>query len=313
MNKRFASATVAIALSLTLFSLFLWLASSRFSSNSLLFNAASIITSIKHRGKLTFSGPDGWLFYRPSLRYIIKPWNYFNNNVQAISSLNDTLKKSGIKLFFVPVPEKEEIIQVYSPFSVRIVSNQKQRFINALKNRNISVIDLTHPFISSPTRELLYQKKDTHWDKTGIAIASTFIATIISTPAALNDIYTDVVIDTVVCEPADLQVINHDTTPVPRICALVKDLDHKPYKDSQTPELLVFGDSFINVNKKYGGGLGAHLARLTCKQTFTYTGLSTNIDGPRLLLKFLKRKNFTPTAVVWVISSRYLNEKIEGL
>ena len=156
------------------------------SSNSIFFNVSVIEKYICTHGHMAFSGPDNWIFLRPDLGAILMPWKHFNQNLKAISGLNDTLSKLGIKLYVVPVPDKASIIQSYSPFFVERVSNQRKRFLGKLRQQNVRVIDLNPVFIKHRHEDQLFIKGDTHWDQRGISLGAEFIASEIALPLILT-------------------------------------------------------------------------------------------------------------------------------
>lgn len=61
-------------------------------------------------------GQDGWLFYRPSVDYIVKPGSSFHREsgpVPAIIAFHEALKAQGVDLILLPVPGKATIYPEY--------------------------------------------------------------------------------------------------------------------------------------------------------------------------------------------------------
>jgi hypothetical protein len=277
-------------------------------SKSVLFNSCVLVTYIRTHKQIAFSIPEGWYFYRQNLACMLKPWKYFNQNETTICALNDTLKKLGIRLIVVPVPDKEAIIQKYSPVIVDITSKQRQRFITKLITTNINVLELTPLFTADNHKNQLFVKSDSHWDQRGISIAAELISNKINVMLHAQNQYKYVIKDTVIFEQGDLSMAMKDTTYYPRICKMILQPDSSVFCDSSLNKILIFGDSFTRANQKYCGHIGAHIAYFTHQPTFTYTPLQAD---PSMLLAFLrKHKNNLPEIIVWVFTSRTLFDKL---
>lgn len=283
-----------------------------FTSNSIAYNFDIMLSFFKTRGKIAFSGPDGWIFYRPDLSVLLKPWKHANQNSNVIISLNDTINKLGIQLFVVPVPNKEDIIQSYSHFNVDISSNQKNRFIRRLRTKNVKVIDLTSIFIANKSEEQMYRKADTHWDQQGIMLGARAISSEINKYLGNFTNKTEYLLkDTTVVEQNDLSLMMGDSNFYGRKCKIVLNKDKSFFSDSDG-KIMIFGDSFTNANKKFGSGIGAFISYFTNQPSYTRFCLRCNVQGPRLLLKYLKAQKVKPKVIVWVFSSRFLDSKIEA-
>lgn len=281
-------------------------------SNSILYNYSILIKYFTSSGKTAFKGPDGWIFYRPDLSVVYKPWFHGNFNIRTICSLNDTLSRMGIELLVVPVPDKEAIIQSYTPFKVDIHNKQRHRLINDLNNQGVRVLDLTKTFLANNTIDQLYRKIDTHWDQIGIILgAKEITAELHSTRGSVGSL-NYLLKDTIISEQGDLSLMLEDSSFYSRKCTIVINQDSTLFSDSPESDILIFGDSFINVNKKYGAGIGAFVSYFSKQSTSSYFCLRCNNQGPRFLLKYLKTRKVKPKAVVWIFSSRFLGGKIEG-
>ena len=118
--------------------------------------------------------------------------------------------------------------------------------------------------------------------------------------------------DTVVFGQGDLSMMMLDSTYCPRKCTMVLTSDSSHFHDSDSSDIMFYGDSFTGANKRYCAGLGAWLAYYTKQPTFTYTRISANNVGPRILLDFLKSHKKSPKVIIWVFTSRFLNDEIES-
>ena len=282
-----------------------------FVSPSLSFNTCLTVKCMQPWGQKAFAGPEGWIFFRRDLYSILRPWWFLHKNAGTISSLNDSLKKSGIYLFVVPVPDKEAIIQKYLPVSIDQVSRQRLHFINVLKQKHVNVIDLTLPYNSYNGKDSLYLKKDTHWDQKGIMLAAEIISAEIASTLGSKCKYAYSIKDTNVSEQGDLSKIIGDPAYYQRECKMIRMEDGSPFKDSPMSDIMIFGDSYTMFNRTLNAGIGAHIAYYTKQPTRTYPSLSAHIDGPsqlRYLLNGCKKK---PKVVVWVFTSRFLCEKMK--
>jgi SGNH hydrolase-like domain, acetyltransferase AlgX len=283
------------------------------SSNSPFFNALVWEKYQSTKGKTVLSSSSGCLFYRWDLNSILKPWKYSDSNLRTICWLNDTLNNLGIKLLVVPVPDKEAINQSYSPFMVRTVSNQRHRFVEKLKQAHVNVVDLTPFFIENGDRDHLYRKNDTHWDQMGISLAAEIIVSKIPLLVPDRPCSNLIVKDTVVMEQGDLAKMIGDSTFLPQVCRMILTTDSVPINDSPSSNIMIFGDSFTKTYKQYGAGLGAWVAYYAKQPTCTYTSISANVNGPRIMLRLLRNRKVLPRVIVWVFVSRILYDKIEPL
>ena len=260
-------------------------------------------------GDMVVPGTGGWLYYGKDLREILQPWFYAKENIETIAALSDTLGRRGITLLVVPVPDKEAIMQTYSRFTVKSVSNQRVRFLRSLRERHVKVIDLTPTYLAANPKDALFQKKDVHWDGQGIAVAAREIADSVNRlpGEAGPSRYSSK--DTVVDSPGFLAMFLGDSSLYPTSCRMITDAGGNPFKDSVRSDILIWGDSFTMVNRAYGGGLGAQIALYTGRPTFTIGHIGDiNARAPAEMLKFLKDRPKMPKIIVWVFTSfRFMN------
>ncbi len=275
------------------------------SSNSPLFNAyiaGKILVSLA-TGERAVCGQNGWIFNRLGMRALLEPWVYASHNARKISVLDQYLKQRGIKLIVVPVPDKASIIQIRPPFNADNIHNQRERMIGMLRNSNVEVIDLSPVFTASAHKDRLYQKKDSHWDGEGILLAAQVIADTLNRllGASAQSGYTFK--DTEIYEPRDLAMLLGDSSLYPNDCRMIRVRDGSLFRDSVWSDIMIFGDSYSGINHAWGGGIGAQVACLTNRQTFTISHIGTNSPGPSELLNFLKNRRKTPKVIIWVFIS----------
>ncbi len=106
-------------------------------------------------GEKVVVGRDGWLFYRPSVRYVIErqtgaPESDSADPLPAIRSFRDQLQARGIRLLVVPVPNKE---CVYPGMLAKraedagvVVCEQTRRLLDQLEQCGIEHVNLFEVF-----------------------------------------------------------------------------------------------------------------------------------------------------------------------
>jgi len=159
---------------------------------------------LRDTGSKAMMGRNGWLFYRPDVRYLIEPnrlevdksnskWvqppdggTYRDNVVRAIIRFRDQLRERGIELLVMPVPGKPS---VYPDQVTRRAVAKEQEFrsptedlLEDLHKQGIATVDLFAAFRecrkNTPT-ESLFLARDTHWTPTGAkATANAVVRTL---------------------------------------------------------------------------------------------------------------------------------------
>jgi alginate O-acetyltransferase complex protein AlgJ len=95
--------------------------------------------------------------------------------VRVLCSYREGLKKQGIRLIFLPVPNKENIYHRYLPGSNRPVF--LERLISDLNEKGVDTIDTQEAFEEAFRRGIrLYLEDDTHWSAEAVQIAAGLIA-----------------------------------------------------------------------------------------------------------------------------------------
>jgi hypothetical protein len=145
-------------------------------------------------------GREGWLFYRPDVRYVVEPdlpdrggiegtWvqpaegTYQDSVVRAIVRFRDQLKERGIELLVMPVPGKPS---VYPDMLWRSTEGEGRdlrsptlRLIEKLQRQGVEVADLFNRFRQireKNSKEDLYLAQDTHWTPQGARLAAETVA-----------------------------------------------------------------------------------------------------------------------------------------
>ena len=106
-------------------------------------------------GEKAVLGRDGWLFYRPSVRYLIERQTVAAGSdaalpLPAIRSFRDQLQARGIRLLVVPVPNKEsvypEMLAKGAANAGVIVCDETRRLLDQLEQCGIEYVDLFEVF-----------------------------------------------------------------------------------------------------------------------------------------------------------------------
>ena len=165
-----------------------------------------LFETLRETGAKAMRGVDGWLFYRPDVRYVLEPdrveidtrhskWvrpadGSTRRESVALSILRfrDQLKARGIELVVMPVPGKPS---VYPDKVTRRVSpdaafrSPTSDLLDALNRHGIATVDLFQTFQEQRQRmathasaeaESLYLTADTHWTPQGAQLAARTVA-----------------------------------------------------------------------------------------------------------------------------------------
>jgi hypothetical protein len=161
-----------------------------------------LLATLGDTGAKTLAGRDGWLFYRPGVRYLVEPdrveagdgdsiWveppsgeTRRDGVAAAIVRFRDQLGERGIRLLVVPIPDKAA---VYPDMLSRRADDTWPDFrspteglLEELERRGVQTVDLFAVFRaarpSASDDVPLYLAKDTHWTPTGAKRAADAVA-----------------------------------------------------------------------------------------------------------------------------------------
>ena len=194
----------------------------------------SLLFRVFHNpGEKAILAPDGRLFYKQDVRYLIEPVDLAEPRV-AIRDFREQLALRGIRLIVVPIPVKP----------------------NTGVNSGIGDIDLL-PLIRN--RYLPY---DTHWTCEGAQIAAKAVADLI--PELRGVINYDVKPVTVERKGDIVRMMDSPTLERLFLPENVPCQQVQGYKDDPNSPILVLGDSFLRIyqtDAPTSAGFIAHLAR----------------------------------------------------
>jgi hypothetical protein len=238
-------------------------------------------------GEKAVRGRDGWLFYRPSVRYVIEGRTGGAEGdgaepLAAIRSFRDQLQTQGIRLLVVPVPGKEsvypEMLAQQAEGAGVVVCEPTRRLLDQLEQYGIEHVDLFEIFRrtrkpvgpSDPGR--LYLAQDSHWSPEGARVAAAAVAqrvlergpvrrghhAYIERPVAVQR-HGDLV------EMLRSPQIERALEPESLACRQVVEPDTQArYRDAPQSEILILGDSFLRIyeqDEPGAAGFIAHVAR----------------------------------------------------
>jgi hypothetical protein len=289
-------------------------------------------------GEKAVVGRHGWLFYRPSVNYMIErrtgaPESDSADPLPAIRSFRDQLQARGIHLLVVPVPNKES---VYPEMLARraegagvVVCEPTRRLLNQLEHSGIEYLDLFEVFRRARREESrsdprpLYRAQDSHWSPEGARMAAAAVARRVLGGGAIDRGDRGYVERPVtvrrhgdLVEMLQVPQIERALEPENLECRQVVRSDTgTPYRDAPESQVLILGDSFLRIyeyDEPTAAGFIAHLAR-ELRQPLTSIvndgGASTVVRRqlarrPTLLMN--KR------LVIWEFAEREIRSGTEG-
>jgi hypothetical protein len=238
-------------------------------------------------GEKVVVGRHGWLFYRPSVRYVTErqsgaPGSDSADPLAAIRSFRDQLQARGIRLLVVPVPNKECVypgmLSKRAEDAGVVVCEQTRRLLDQLEQSGIEHVDLFEVFRRAKQEETpsaprrLYLAQDSHWSPEGARVAAGAVARRALDSGKVNrgdNAYVErsVTVRRLgdLVEMLQVRQIERALEPESLECLQVVDSDTRtPYRDAPKSEVLILGDSFLRIfedDEPGAAGFIAHLAR----------------------------------------------------
>ena len=287
-------------------------------------------TLLADGGDRGIRGRDGWLFYRPGVRYLTEPWPQSGDHaLAAIRSLSDQLAERGIQLLVLPVPGKASIY----PDRLRLrgeelpspPNHHTRQLVDELRNDGIEVLDLTAIFAQArgaPGEPDLYLTQDTHWSPHGVRNAARMVASRLLALGWIERGTTDYTLASVPIQRHGDIVRMMQSPPLERLLPteevstqVVRDENGEPYADTSDSQVLILGDSFLRIYEEHepgSAGLRAHLAR---EIGFPLTSI-VNAGGASTLVR--QQLSRTPEllegkrVVIWEFIERDIRFGVEG-
>ncbi|MBF0341303.1 MAG: hypothetical protein HQL95_10135 [Magnetococcales bacterium] len=135
--------------------------------------------SLPHRATALFKRFQAdWKVFRKGgaepysiMRYTLHP-EELTRDVAQVVARQATLQQMGIAYIFVPIPSKQRL---YADNLDEFTREYTNRFIDQLRKRDITTIDLVTPMLAHKDEGLFF-RHDTHWNEKGAALAAQVIA-----------------------------------------------------------------------------------------------------------------------------------------
>ena len=291
-------------------------------------------------GENTLVGRDGWLFYLPTVRFLVESFppgkalqTDFQDPFAAVTDFHGQLADRGIQLLVVPVPGKasiypERVSSRADPGKIA-ESSHTLEFISRLNDAGIATIDLFEAFQQEPFRdrstkgEHHYLFQDTHWTPEGAELAAQVVAERVLREGWVSAGSKKYIQEPVtVARRSDILRMARSASierlfpPQEVTCRQVVESDTgNLYQDDPDSPLLVLGDSFLRIyqtDDPKAAGFLAHLAR-NLKRPVTSI---VNDGGASTLVRQQLRRNPDllegKKLVVWEFVERDLRFGTEG-
>ena len=262
-------------------------------------------------------GRDGWLFYLDEIRYLLQQWSR-KENEKIIERFATWLSDRNVKLIVIPIPTP---LEVYSEklvgFSVPELCPQRTRIIRSLTNKGVTAIDLLPQFMKVKAAKEIYLRTDTHPTIGGYEIIANEIARcIIATDTNYKNPYSrylthDSIISGYEGDMARNLKSGKDGYRIDVPIRIVSEPDGAAYADSSASDILLFGDSFLVMQRKFSAHLTAQVAARLNRPVVQASFIAGITQSLASLRRLLERETIRPSIIVWVFTARSLNDTIE--
>ena len=247
---------------------------------------------------MTVAGDDGILFLRPELRHV-GVGAFWGDAAVAVSRARKEKEADplaaildyqaqcealGIRLILVPVPPKAVIHpEALAPVPVARYDLQHQAFYALLRERGVTVLDLTERFLQARAAggPALYCRQDSHWSGTGCVVAAEELAALVNA----QPWYADITRRAYTATPETLNMTGDlvrglEPAPAAEAIALRRiTLDGEALADDSASPVLLLGDSHTLVFHA-GGDMHATGAGLADQLAYTL-GMPIDVLGVR--------------------------------
>jgi hypothetical protein len=289
-------------------------------------------------GEKTLIGRDGWLFYRPGVRYAtdrptLPESQAVDQAHQAIVAFRDALAQRDIQLLVVIAPNKESVYPDMLSTQASDLESLRNPQTNLLCDRlhaaGVVVVDLGPIFCShrevmaAENSRHLYLAQDSHWSPVGVEFAARVIADRIEvlewlTPNRVEFAHREITANRLGDLVRMLQVpqLEH-AIPAERVtCRQIVDADDKPLRiDDSNAEVLVLGDSFLRIYEQDEPGSAGFTSQLAYELRRPVAGLINDGGGTTLVRQELYRRAAllrNKRVVVWEFVERDIRYGTEG-
>lgn len=289
-------------------------------------------------GEKAVVGRHGWLFYRPSVRYLVEsqtgaPEGDFADPLPAIQSFRDQLRARRIRLLVVPVPNKESI---YPEMLARraegagvVVCERTRRLLDRLEQFDIEYVDLFEVFRRARQQESgsepgrLYLAQDSHWSPEGARLAAVAVARRVLDGGTIHrgdrgyaerpvtvQRHGDLV------QMLRVPQIERAIEPESATCLqVVESDDGTPYRDAPESEVLILGDSFLRIYEQDEPGSAGFIAQVARELGQPLTSIVNDGGASTLVRQALARRPAllrNKRLVIWEFAEREIRYGTEG-
>ncbi|HOW66296.1 MAG TPA: hypothetical protein P5186_15025 [Candidatus Paceibacterota bacterium] len=243
---------------------------------------------LRQAGDKAIVGPNGWMFYRPGVRYMTdrpippSPAGSPDDPLSAIVAFHNELATRNIQLLVMIAPNKES---VYPEMLTRrakhldaVIAPSTSRLMEDLQKAGVAVVDLFEAFraakhhASTSPGTPLYLAQDSHWSPAGVELAARTAANAMLSSGWIRRgdlLYTEKTIPVRrlgdLIRMLQLPQIEPAIQPELVLCGqIIRQDTQQTYHDSPDAEILVLGDSFLRIyeqDEPQSAGFLAHLAR----------------------------------------------------
>jgi hypothetical protein len=280
-----------------------------------------------------FAGREGWLYYRPDLEAIFgkgpfhieppsvarerheRPWQPPLARVEDFAA---QLAARGIRLVLVPVPTKPMACREGLGLGGEVAAPPGwPALARALSEAGIEFVDLLPSFAELDGDEARYLRQDTHWTPTAMEAAAKAVAARIDPGAGSGDYPAETLERASRGDLVGMLDLGELAGALfqPERASLRRPA--APPGDPAEAELVLLGDSFVNVfedpglgfgvegEESIGAGFAAHLAAALGKPIRTLAINGGGASAVREAFAALPPERFARVkSVVWVLSAR---------
>lgn len=227
-------------------------------------------------GEKVVVGWNGWLFYKPDIRYLVEPGVAPKDDpFTVILDFRDQLAARGIRLMVLPIPGKPSVYpdQVTRRVTAgTILRSHTQDLTSRLRAAGLEVVNLLELFrnLRGGSGEPIYLLRDTHWSCEAAEKSANVVAARIRELGFVNTGTVDFAVrPRVVLRSSDIARMirvpdierRYAAEDVP--CAQVWRPDTGGvYRDDPRSPVLVLGDSFLRIYQTDQPGAAGFIAQL---------------------------------------------------
>jgi hypothetical protein len=288
-------------------------------------------------GEEVVPGRDGWLFYRPGVRYVIEreprvPESNATGPIPAIRSFRDQLQARGIRLLVVPVPGKEsaypDMLAKRAENAGVVVCESTRRLLDELDNIGIEHVDLFDEFRRARQEDQshsgpLYLAQDSHWSPEGARLAATAVARqVLDGGTVKRGDLTYTLRPVTVQRHGDLvemlqapqvkRVLEPETL---KCLQVIQPGTGVLYRDLPESEILVLGDSFLRIYEQDDPGSAGFIAHLALELGQPLAAIVSDGGASTLVRQALARRPAllsNKRLVIWEFAERDIRFGTEG-